>query len=326
MKENMTVNRLFLRGIVVSFFLCLAASLAFGQDNRTWVSAAAGVTDPGTCAASNICTRSAPCATFACALQATNPGGEIDVLDSGDFGPLNGANSIAKSVSIVADGVVAGIQKTTSSDAIDVNAGSADVVVLRGLTIDGLSGANDGIRLSAGGVLHIEGCTINGPPAGVGIRIIPVSGQSRVFINDTIVRDGDTGILFEPLGSGTVTASLDNVRVENNGSGGGVVAYPNATASVRDSVVAGSGSSGFTAFSLPGMPAVINLESSIASGNATGVSADGTNATINMSNVTVVKNTTGLKTATGGHIVSFGNNKITDNTTNGSPTKTIAQH
>jgi hypothetical protein len=314
----MTMNRMFLRGLAVSFFLCLTGSLAFGQSNRTWVSAAAGVTDPGTCAASNICTRSAPCATFACALQATNAGGEIDALDSGDFGPLNGANSITKSVSIVADGVVAGIQ-VTSSPAIVVG-GSNVVVVLRGLTLDGTSAASDGIFFKPdGGVLHIEDCTIN-RFASRGISVNP-EGSDKVFIKDSIVRNNNAGIIFEqPVSGATVTASLDNVRIENNTQA--VLAEDNTTVSVRNSVAAGN----TTGFEASGSPVVMNLESTIVSGNSSdGILSDGANSTINITNVTVVKNGTGLSATNGGHIVSFGNNKITNNTTNGSPTKTISQ-
>jgi hypothetical protein len=313
------MNRMFLRGIVVGFFLCLTGSLAFGQSNRTWVSG--GGTDPGTCAAT-VCTRSAPCATFQCALAATNPGGEIDALDSGDFGPLTGANSIAKSVSIVAQGVVAGIQQAPFLDAIDVT-GSNVVVVLRGLTLDGVGAGNDGIFFDPdGGELHIEDCTINGWSAGI---LVQSAGSSKVFIKDTVVRNNSFGTAFEPSGPATVIASLDNVRIENN-NGEGVQAIGNATVSVRNSVAAGNGIGFIAEDSGPGRPAVINLESTIASGNGTVVDAAGANSTINMSNVTVVNNTTGLSATNGGHIVSFGNNKVTDNTTNGSPTKTIAQH
>jgi hypothetical protein len=311
----MTMNRLFLRGIVAGLFLCLTGSLAFGQSNRTWVSGTG--TDPANCAAT-VCTRSAACATFACALQATNPGGEIDALDSGDFGPLNGTNSITKSISIVAQGVVAGIQ---ASNAIDVT-GSSVVVVLRGLTLDGLGGGY-AIAFQGDGVLHIEGCTTN--DFDIGILVEP-HGSTKVFIKDTIVRNnsGTAGIFFGGGASAPITASLDNVRLENN-SGVGAEASNNATVSVRNSVAAGNGTGFQTDLSGPSRPVVMNLESSMASGNATGVNADGANSTINMSNVTVVNNGTGLSTTSGGHIVSFGNNKVTDNTMNGSPTKTISQ-
>jgi hypothetical protein len=312
----MTMNRMFLRGIVVSFFLCLTASLAFGQDNRTWVSGTG--TDPGTCAASNICTRTAPCATFACAIQATSAGGEIDALDSADYGGV----SIGKSISIVAEGVVAGIQ--ISGTAIDVAAGSSVVVVLRGLTLDG-SGTGSAILLETGAVLHIEDCTINGFDTGI---LVEPDASSKVFIKDTIVRNnGNLGIDVHPTSATTVTASLDNVRLEGNGFGNNNLALKaedGTNVSVRNSVVAGN-AFGLQAVST-GRAAVINLESSIVSGNRNaGIQSEGANSTINITNVTVVDNSTGLSILAGGHIVSFGNNKITDNTTNGSPTKTISQ-
>jgi hypothetical protein len=306
----MTVNRLFLRGIVVSFFLCLTGSLA-GAVPRTWVAGSS---------TGNVanCPRTNPCATFAYALTQTDPGGEIDVLDSGDFGGV----SIAQSVSIVAEGVVAGIQ--ISGTAIDVAAGSSVVVVLRGLTLDG-SGTGSAILLETGAVLHIEDCTINGFDTGI---LVEPDASSKVFIKDTIVRNnGNLGIDVHPSSATTVTASLDNVRLEGNGFGNNNLALKaedGTNVSVRNSVVAGN------AFGLQAVSstraAVINLESSIVSGNAhTGILSEGSSATINITNVTVVDNSTGLSLISGGHIVSFGNNKITDNTTNGSPTKTISQ-
>jgi hypothetical protein len=306
------MNRLFLRGIVVGFFLCLTGSLAGGASNRTFVKSTG--TDSGTCD-----TTTTPCKTFAFALGVTNAGGEIDALDSGDFGTLTGANAIGKSVSIVAEGVVAGIQ-ATSSDGIDVT-GSGITVVLRGLTLDGVTGAGGGIVLTGSAALHIEDCTINNFV--FGIELYP-NGSSKAFIKDTIVRDNSNGMFFSPSDSSAVTASLDNVRVENS-TFNGVQVQGNAIVSVRNSVSAGNGTYGFEVDSLVPGVSVINLESTIASSNGTGIVADGANSTINMSNVTVVGNGTGLSPTSGGHIVSFGNNKVTDNTTNGSPTKTISQ-
>ena len=60
-----------------------------GPSSQTFVSATLG-------SDSNPCTRMSPCLTFAAALAQTNAGGEIDVLDPGDFGPV----TITKSISI----------------------------------------------------------------------------------------------------------------------------------------------------------------------------------------------------------------------------------
>jgi hypothetical protein len=309
----MTLNRIFLRGIVAGFFLCLTGSMAFGAP-RTWVSGSSTASDSGTCP------RTAPCATFAYALRQTNAGGEVDVLDSGDFGFVD----IRKSVSIVADGVLGGILVPscfpTPCDAIFVSVGANDVVVLRGLTLNGVGTGGRGINFSAGGVLHVENCTISNFAIG-----IAAYDARQVFIKDTIVRNnGNVGIQFAPFSANT-TASLDNVRAEDNSDDGILVqTQTSVTVSMRNSVIAGNGT-GISDFA-SSTGHVINLESSIVSGNSSdGISSDGANSTINITNVTVVKNGTGLSETNGGHIVSFGNNKVTDNTTNGSPTKTIAQ-
>jgi hypothetical protein len=306
----MTMNQLFLRSIVVGFFLCLTGPLAFGAANRTWVS--------GTGLSTNTtfnCSRIKPCDTFRHALSVTIPGGEIDVLDPGEFGTV----TIAQSVSIVADGVVAGIQVTSSGgDGIDVT-GSDVTVVLRGLTLDGVSTGNNGISFTGSGNLHIEDCTVTHfTNDGIDLE---ASSASAVFITDTIVRNNGAAGVF--TSGASVTATLDNVRTERNETG--VFATDGPTVSVRNSV-ASFNADGFDAKSSSNAPVVLNVESSLASDNGSGIIPEGAKATINISNVTVVNNTTGLSPTNGGHIVSFGNNKITDNTTNGSPTKTIAQH
>jgi hypothetical protein len=314
----MTMYRLFLRGIVVGFFLCLTGSIA-GAVPRTWVSGSSTAADSGTCP------RTAPCATFAYALTQTDAGGEIDALDSGDFGLASGL-TINKSVSIVADGVVAGLLPTGYNDAITVSVGSSDVVVLRGLTLEGVGPGFNGISFLGGGTLHVENCTIN-HFVSRGILVFP-NANSHIFIKDTILRNNTFGIVFGFSSSVTITASLDNVRAENN-SNTGILAQTqsNLTASVRNSVVVGNGTGVTVQTFSSTAQQVVNLESSIVSDSSSdGILSDGSLSTVNISNVTVVKNGTGLSETSGGHIISFGNNKITDNTTNGSPTKTIAQH
>ncbi len=355
----MTMNRLFLRGTVVGFFLCLAGSLAFGQSNRTFVS---GVGDD-TNTTSN-CSRTAPCKSFAAAIGVTNAEGEIDVLDPGGDAPSGsgggfGAVTITKSISIVAGGNAANSESTlggilvASGNAITVSAGSTDVVVLRGLTLDGFSGGGvSGIQFNSGAALHVEDCAINSFQTGINIapgaasqifikntvvrnsstanggngnaiEVAPTAGQSQVFIQDTIVgNNAGTGVSLAPSGSAAVTASLDHVRMEKNSAG--VAANDNVEVSARNSVSVGNGSSGFAASS-SSRPVVINLEGSMASGNAAGINSSGAKSTINLSDVTVVNNSLGLSSSGGGHIVSFGNNKITNNGTNGTPTQTISQ-
>src|SRR2546426_371024 len=94
----------------VSFFLALGC-VAHAQENRTFVS---GVGDDA-----NNCRRVNPCKTFAGAITKTNPGGEIDVLDTGGFGVA----FVNKSVTIDGGGFVAG-SLISGTNAVNVTAGS----------------------------------------------------------------------------------------------------------------------------------------------------------------------------------------------------------
>src|SRR5215467_2941533 len=109
-----------LPAIVTGAFFCSSAS---AQVQRTFVS--------GLGSDSNPCSRTSPCRTFGAAIAQTNPSGEVIVLDSAGYGPV----TIGKAISITApSGIYAGVS-VFSGDGITVNAGSSDVVVLRGLTV-----------------------------------------------------------------------------------------------------------------------------------------------------------------------------------------------
>src|SRR5580765_1875593 len=118
-------------GLVSLVFVMAAAfaTSASAQATRTWVS---GVGDDA-----NPCSRTAPCKTFAGAISKTAAGGEISVLDPGGFGGV----TITKAITLNGDGTLAGIL-AAGTNAIIVNAGVNDVVVIRSLSINGTSGAN----------------------------------------------------------------------------------------------------------------------------------------------------------------------------------------
>src|SRR6476646_5568026 len=110
------------------------ASGAFAQATRTWVS---GVGD-----AVNPCSRTAPCKTFAGAISKTAPGGEIDCLDPGGFGAV----TITKAMMIdCISGAGEGGLVVSGTNAIIVSAGVNDVIVLRGLNINGLGTGINGV-------------------------------------------------------------------------------------------------------------------------------------------------------------------------------------
>jgi hypothetical protein len=264
--------------IALSLATLLYAMPAQAQATRTWVS---GVGDDA-----NPCSRTAPCKTFAGAISKTAPGGEINVLDPGGFGAV----TITKSITISSEGFEAGVL-VSGTNGIVISAASTDVVVLRGLDIEGLGTGLDGIKvLGSLGALHVEKCTVNDfrGSNGSGIEVATTSGTTLVFIKDTIVRDNGQGtgggIFINPAGA-TVKASLDNVRLDNNVFGLKVLG--SSTTQVNNSSAAGNANAGF---SNAATPATLSLSHSVTTGNGTGVVCSGTvtnlNDTINFGNTT----------------------------------------
>src|SRR5215203_3990695 len=147
--------------------LLVQAAPTHAAASQTWVSGTG--TDAGTCPIT------APCRTFQFAHNQTSNHGAINVLSSGNFGPL----TITKPISIVAQGVEAVINTVSSGAGIVVQAGGGAVVSLRGLTIDLRGTANTGISFGisfvSGGALHVH---------------------------DTVIRKSEIGIVFQPA-SGT---------------------------------------------------------------------------------------------------------------------------
>jgi hypothetical protein len=129
---HLTMRRLdittaaFLRGSVTAVCLIIGMCAADAQASRTWVSAFGYDANP--------CSRTAPCRTFAGAIAKTAAGGEIDVLDRGEFGAV----TITTALTIDGGGGQVASVAVASEHGIKVQAGANDVVTLRNLRIKGL--------------------------------------------------------------------------------------------------------------------------------------------------------------------------------------------
>jgi hypothetical protein len=144
-------------------------------------------------------------------------GGEIDVLDPAGYGAL----TITKAVSIVNDGVgTAGVQAgTAGQNAITINAGSSDKVILRGLNIDGLGAANNGILFNSGAELMIVNCVVQHFSVN-GILIQPASGSVKFLISNTIVAENAVnGLQYYAQGNPTVNGVIDRLTATGNQNG-----------------------------------------------------------------------------------------------------------
>jgi hypothetical protein len=172
---------------------------------------------------SNPCTLAQPCRSFDIAIAATDPGGEVIVLDSAGYGPT----TITKEVSIISPpGVYAGISVAAGAG-VTINT-TTGKVVLRGLTINGIGGS-DGVDVQSAAEVHVEGVVISNM-ASDGVHSF--SDNAQIFIRDSIIRDNDIGVNLRAA----LWASLDGVRIERN-PGGGLFLDAGAHADARNVVL-----------------------------------------------------------------------------------------
>jgi len=272
MKYSKIVRFLATAAVAVGF-----STVAHAQATRTWVSGVGNDANP--------CSRTAPCKTFAGAISKTASGGEINVLDPGGFGAV----TIGKPITISSEGFEAGVL-TNAGSGIIVNVPNAtDVVILRGLDLEGLSAATNGITVITGGTVQVENCTIS-HFLGSGINFAPTVANSKLQVLDTIVRNNGNfgassgqGVFVAPTAA--AKAELRRVRMESNVAG--IKVQGSSQTSASDSLAAGNAFAGFSAAS---GSAVLNIERSVSTHNGTGIVCNS------------------------GTVVRLGNNSITDNT------------
>jgi hypothetical protein len=315
--------------------ICLAvvpglAPSAQAQATRTWVS---GVGDDA-----NPCSRTAPCKTFAGAISKTAANGEINIIDAGAFGIV----TITKSITINGEGFEAGVLGS-AANGITINAGPNDVVVLRGLDIDGSGGTSgafglNGIRILAAGAVHIQKCLIRNfkgaSPNGFGILVAP-GAAIKVYVSDTVITNNGLagnpptggGIGLQTTAGGIATLVAHRVQVEDNANGIIVSSSAGNTmrAVVSDSVVAGSLGTGLGVIIPAGGPGSnMFVDQTTVVGNALGITASGS-ALVLVSNTNITVNGTGVSTANGGIVDSYGNNRLNNNAPDGSFTPPVLQ-
>ena len=316
--KTVKVTRLsFCLGLLL--MLGLSSAPAHAQLNRTWVS--------NTGNDGNTCAQASPCLTFQGAHDKTNAGGEVNCLNSGSYGGV----TIAKSISIICEGVVGGVLQTFGS-AIIVIAGAADVVHLRGLDFEGLGTGLAGVTFNSGGALHIENCRIrdfNGG-GGVGIFFQPNAAAAELYVTDTTISHngsaaGGGGILVFAAAGSTAKVVINRSDVQNNVTGikadgvnSGERGVINMT--VSDTASVGNSQNGIVGTTNAGGSAVvIMVDRAKASHNAVGygIIADGPKTFITFGASSIAGNAFGVGASNGGTLLSFGDNHIYGNSVDG---------
>jgi len=163
---------------------------------------------------SNPCTFGSPCKTFQQAVNVVDAAGEVTAIDSAGFGPIN----ITKAVTITSpDGVEAGVVPVAGGNAIDINAGQSDAIVLHGLTLNGSGVGANGIVFNSGSILTVQNCVIRNL-TGQGIDFVPSTSSSLSVLYTYVGSNGGYGILVQPSGSASASAVVDHVEAQYNGA------------------------------------------------------------------------------------------------------------
>jgi len=300
---------------------------AYAQFAETWVS------HNGNDA--NVCnTETTPCRTLAGALSMTLVGGQINVLDAGDFGVVN----IGQSVSIV--NAISGtatmippvpqlsqIARGGPNAEINITAGANGVVTLRGLTLNAVN-SSIGVLINNASQVNIENCLIMNQNAG-GIEVIPsTDGQSQTLassfnieIQDSTITGNAGGIKIAPTTATPINVIIDKTRINNN-TGGGLKADGTSggpiTVSISDSTISLNAGNGVNAVG-PSNNVIINLNNDVIASNAdSGVQANGANAAVVVNNTSILDNTVGdTASVSGGRVLTYGNNRIIGNVGSG---------
>jgi hypothetical protein len=275
------------------------------------------------------CDRATPCATFGGAFIKTAVRGEITCVDSGNYGAV----VISKSITINCENAIGSnvLPGGSTFSVFDITTAAGDVVVLRGLDLDGLGipavGPGGLINFFGAGVLHVDKVKATRFGFhGSGIRFAP-SGPARLDVSDSFITDNGSnvataGILIRPQSGGSANVSVSRTDLKGNvngifidGSGGGGA----VNLSVRDSVVTGSSNVGIVvATPGPSVTALID-RTSVSSSFNVGVAASGAAATVRIGNSTIYGNVTGVAAFSGATLRSYKNNQINGNGTDGTP-------
>jgi hypothetical protein len=306
-----------------------SASGGGGPSSQTFVSATLGND-------SNPCSRASPCLTFAAALAQTTAGGEIDVLDPGDFGPVTIAKSLTIFGNAVGGAAVAGTTPSPGTSGIVISAGASDIIHLGGLTFDGVNASGtSGVVFTSGARLYIEKCVMQGFTTS-GITFSPGTGSATttelIVMNTTILNDA-TGFLIRPTGGIAANVTLRLLRIDNNSGEGlrvdGTGGSGAINATLADSTANLNVSNGIDTVSGPGNASVDIMRVVATSNGSAGIQSNQTSggiASVTVGTSVLYGNAIGVQATGGASLLSYGNNQVTGNASNGSFTGTAGFH
>jgi hypothetical protein len=280
---------------------------------RIWISGHG--TDASGCGAIT-----APCRTLQYAHDNVAAGGEVDILDPAGYGSL----IIDKAINIInanSGAGTAGVLPVGSGDAITINAGPTDQIVLNGLQIEGLGTGGNGITVNSAGSLGLGAISISGF-TGYGINFIPNNGSggsANLSVGAAVYSNATGGVFVKPSGGTSARATFSGSLVTGTNSSTGAAVTFDSSASAAgfvhaifsDCVIRNSNGGGIVANGPSGGgQANIEVYRSALGHMNNALVANGANAIIEL-NLSSISNVTTVATVTSsGLINTYGNNGI----------------
>jgi hypothetical protein len=255
----------------------------------------------------NNCSQATPCATIATAFSKAGVNDTIICL--GPVGSSSNGFIINKSIEIdcsagpatFTNGVVAGSNALIVINIPVIFSDPFRTVRLRGFLFTSYDlgiRIDRGLDIKAASAVFLENVIVSGSGKS-GILDERTGGQTRLYVTDSIIRDG-TGPGIVAVSQATGITVLDNVRSENNGYGIAVGAGNNVV--IRNSVFSGNSTAGVEG---DGGSQII-VDGSTITHNNIGIQSNGS---VHMSNNNVAFNNTAISGSAG----TYGNNRFSGN-------------
>jgi hypothetical protein len=256
----------------------------------------------------NPCTRAAPCKTITHGLSLVAAGGRVDIVGSGKYDNF----TVTQSVTVTVEpGATAIVEVAAAANGITVNAGSSDVVVLKGFTLNG-HGSGNGIVINSATQVVVEECISRNFN---GALVFTPSAPATLTVKGGVFVANIASIFTCCSAGGTASnVSIDGATLVLTGVSPSALGAINVDASkltLTRSVLTGPGASGNVSFGIRMAHGTGVFENDSISGFFWGIYVDDT---VFLSADTITGNGSGVVFALG-TCFSRGNNTIAANGT-----------
>jgi hypothetical protein len=207
-KTKMNKPKRAITAVLLAMIISASAAAASATTLRAFVSSTGNDANVAT-----NCVQSSPCRTFAAAYPTVTAGGELIALDTAGYGPLTGANTINKAITIATvPGAMAFVVAAAGTSAFTVSAGASDLVVLRNINFNGSGAANTiGVNHTSGKLI-MDNCRFSQLTTGF-------NEQAKTDVINCDFSNNGTGIISNGAGTeatldlGGVSVSTAQVRL-----------------------------------------------------------------------------------------------------------------